>query len=151
MAKELWKLNRDEARDYFKNKGLSYTDVTEEDIRDLVQFLSEELKEYVKNGGEHAKTMDMKARKPLVKHVKILKRTSLQYAYLKVKGSYFDSREAISFNKDGFIGFGGELDDKNVQPILKAFCRWCDLMPGKNNFDNKSERGKRRMLDFLDE
>lgn len=122
------KLNRDEAREYFKNKGLSYSNIDEEDIRDLVQFLSEEFKEYVKNGREHAKAMDMKARKPLVRNVKILKRTGLQYAYLKVKGSYFESREAISFNKDGFIGFGGELDDKNVQPILKAFCRWCDLM-----------------------
>jgi hypothetical protein len=121
-------LNRDEAREYFKDKGLSYADITEEDLRDLVQFLSEEFKIYSKNGGEHAKAMDLKSRKPLVKHVKILKRTGLQYAYLKVKGSYFDSREAISFNENGFIGFGGELDDKNVQPILKAFCRWCDLM-----------------------
>jgi hypothetical protein len=121
-------MNRDEAREYFKKSGLSYSDITEEDITSLFHLMNDEFSIYKKTGGEHAISMDMRARKPLVKHVKVFKRTGLKFAYLKVKGSYFESREAISFNENGFIGFGGELDDKNVQPILKAFCRWCDLI-----------------------
>lgn len=121
-------MNRDEAREHFKKSGLSYSDITEEDIKSLFHLLKDEFAEFKKTGGENAQLMDLKARKPLVKHVKVYKKTGVEYAYLKVKGSYFDSREAISFNKNGFIGFGGELDDKNVQPILKAFCRWCDLI-----------------------
>jgi hypothetical protein len=123
-------MSRDEAREYFKKLGLSYTDITEEDITSLFHLLKDEFSLYKKTGGEHAESMDLKARKPLVKHVKVYKRTGLKYAYLKVKGSYFDSREAISLNENGFIGFGGELDDKNVQPILRAFCRWCNLLVG---------------------
>ncbi|MEK4968589.1 hypothetical protein MKX29_24395 [Cytobacillus sp. FSL R7-0696] len=121
-------MNRDEAREYFKNSGLSYSDIEVEDIATLNNFLAEELDLYLKEGTEHAKAMDMKVRKPLAKDLKVLKRTGLKYAFLKVRGSYFDSREAISFNENGFIGFGGELDSKNVQPILRGFRRWVDLL-----------------------
>lgn len=118
-------MTRDEAREHFKSLNLSYDQISEMDIYILVKFIETELEDYYKNGGEHAKKMDLRVRAPLKKYIKTTKRNGLEYAYLKVKGSYFESREAISFNKDGFIGFGGELDDKNVQPILKAFCNWC--------------------------
>ncbi|MCM3665550.1 hypothetical protein M3204_14120 [Mesobacillus subterraneus] len=121
-------MNRDEAREHFKNSGLSYVDITEEDISSLFHLMKAELAEYFMFGGEHAQLMNLRVRKPLKKHIKVYQKTGLRYAYLKVKGSYFDSREAISFNENGFIGFGGELDDKNVQPIISAFCRWCDLI-----------------------
>lgn len=119
-------MTRDEAREYFKNAGLSYADLNEEDIQKLLEILSEELTLYYKNGGEHAQQMAMKVRKPRIIDIKCLKRTGLQYAFLKIDGGYFERREGISFNKNGFIGFGGEFSDVNVQPILKAFCRWCD-------------------------
>lgn len=118
-------MNRDEARNYFKNIGLSYANLQIQDINTLLNIVSEELELYLKTGGEHAEAMGMEVRKLLKKDVKILK-DGLKYAFIRVKGSYFESREAISFNQNGFIGFGGELDDKNVQPLLKAFCRWCD-------------------------
>ena len=50
----------------------------------------------------------------------------LRYAKIQVNGSYFKRREAVTFNETGFIGFGGELDNRTVQPILKAFLKWCD-------------------------
>ncbi|PLS19371.1 hypothetical protein CVD28_02855 [Bacillus sp. M6-12] len=121
-------MTRDEARAYFKNKGLTYQDIKEGDINRLVTLLGESLEDYRLHGGEHAESMGMTIRKPRVRDVKILKRTGFQYAYLRVKGSYFEGREAISFNRDGFIGFGGELDSKNIAPIIKAFCKWCDSL-----------------------
>lgn len=130
-AVEDTKLTRDGARAYFKDLGLSYHMIREEDIEILLSALSTELELYKNNGEDYAKQMDMKVRKPLVKDVKILKRTGLKHASLKIDGSYFEKCEAITFNVDGFIGFGGELCETNVQPILRAFHSWCDVMASK--------------------
>ncbi|AUM93811.1 TPA: hypothetical protein LA742_001152 [Clostridium botulinum] len=121
-------MEREEAREYFKNKGLDYSNIKKEDIESLTEFLSEELNYYLENGGFHAKQMDMEVRKQRVKDVKVLKKSGLKYARLRIKGSYFDDREGITFSQTGFIGFGGEFSDVNVAPILKAFCRWCDTL-----------------------
>lgn len=118
----------EEARQYFKDKGFTYADIDYARLNELQNFLAHELYAYRHSGDAHAKDMGMHVRKPLKKHSKVLKRTGLQYAYFKVDGSYFENREAISFNRDGFIGFGGEFSSVNVQPMLKAFCAWCDFM-----------------------
>lgn len=47
-----------------------------------------------------------------------------RFAELRCRADYFDNREAISFNTDGFIGFAGWADDTNVKPILEGFKRW---------------------------
>jgi hypothetical protein len=47
------------------------------------------------------------------------------FAELRCRADYFDNREAISFNTDGFIGFAGWADDTNVRPILDGFKAWC--------------------------
>ena len=121
-------MTRDEAREYFKSLDLSYKDISEIDVYILTKYIEVELDNYYKNGGDHAKSMDLRVKAPLKKNVKVLKRSGLQYAYIRVAGSYFENREAISFNKDGFIGFGGELDSKNTTPIIKGFCNWCDYL-----------------------
>lgn len=55
----------------------------------------------------------------------------IKSAFLKVSGFYFQGREAISFNEDGFIGIAGWADDTNVQPFLRAFHKWvCEWMIG---------------------
>lgn len=46
--------------------------------------------------------------------------------FMKCSGSYFEKREAISFNMDGFIGFAGWADDNNVRPILDAVGEWVE-------------------------
>ena len=46
------------------------------------------------------------------------------YAELRCRADYFDDREAVTFNTDGFIGFAGWADDTNVQPILDGFKEW---------------------------
>lgn len=47
-------------------------------------------------------------------------------AYIRVDGPYFEGREAISINPDGFIGFAGWADSRNERPFLCAFARWLD-------------------------
>jgi hypothetical protein len=41
--------------------------------------------------------------------------------FLFVAGPYFDKRECISFNADGFIGFAGWASSENSEPIIKGF------------------------------
>jgi hypothetical protein len=120
-------MKREEARKYFENKGLDYSKIKKEDIEVLISYVSKELKTYLKEGGFHAQQMSMELRKPRVKDIKVLK-SGLQYARIRIKGSYFDDREGITFSQTGFIGFGGEFSDVNVAPILKAFCKWCDTL-----------------------
>ena len=59
----------------------------------------------------------------------------IKEAYLFVNSYYFTQREAISFNKDGFIGFAGWAGDSNVKPICEAFLEWCDYMEGCSDGD----------------
>lgn len=47
-------------------------------------------------------------------------------AYIRVDGPYFEDREAISLNPDGFVGFAGWADSRNERPFLVAFARWLD-------------------------
>lgn len=45
---------------------------------------------------------------------------------LRCEAHYFDQREAVTFNQDGFVGFAGWADNGNVQPILRGFLDWMD-------------------------
>ena len=51
-------------------------------------------------------------------------RPGIYEAFLRVDGRYWQGREAVSFNGDGFIGIAGWADDNNVQPFLRGFMRW---------------------------
>lgn len=118
-------LTTEQARQYFKDKNLNYSKITYNDLTKLQLLLIDELNSYIIND-EHGKEMGMTFRTPLKKDIKVLVRSGLQYAFLKVDGSYFEKREAISFNRDGFIGFAGWASSRNAQPMLRAFIRWCD-------------------------
>lgn len=45
----------------------------------------------------------------------------------------WNGREAISFNRDGFIGMAGWADQSNVDPILRAVGTWLDNMDRRKN------------------
>lgn len=119
----------DEARDYFKQKGLTYDDITEGDILPLVMLLQQELKKAAKDCETSVSTMT------LSKKMNIKKRPngSITSCFLYVNSHYFVQRECISFNADGFIGFAGWADQGNVNPILRAFLKWCDYMAEAKN------------------
>lgn len=114
----------DEARSYFKDKGLTYGDITEGDILPLVMLLQQELKKAAKDCETSVSTMT------LSKKITIKKRSngSITSCSLYVNSHYFEQRECISFSADGFIGFAGWADQGNVNPILRAFLKWCDYM-----------------------
>lgn len=113
-----------EARAYFTDMGLTYGDITEGDILPLVMLLQQELKKAAKDCETSVSTMT------LSKKITIKKRSngSITSCFLYVNSHYFEQRECISFNADGFIGFAGWADQGNVNPILRAFLKWCDYM-----------------------
>lgn len=43
---------------------------------------------------------------------------------LTCRTNEWDSREVVTFNRDGFIGIAGWASGKNVQPILKGIVAW---------------------------
>lgn len=113
--------SNNEAREYFKNKGLAYENITDGEIGALILMCEAELRMSNKNGEtSYDMRMNWNAK------IKCNKDGNIEYAFLSVKSDDFQSREAISFNKDGFIGFAGWADQGNLNPLLRAFIKWCD-------------------------
>lgn len=123
-------MTNSEARAYFDNCGLTYDDITLDDLHYLkilidLQFLQ-----------EWKKRMQTHHKPQYWIRVNDAKYYKGQYtpdgkmicAYMTGEGAYFDSREVISFNRDGFIGFCGAADSENTQPVLAAFIEWCDWL-----------------------
>lgn len=123
----------DEAREYFKSKSLTYDSITEGDILVLSMMIEKELKASNKSGETSVSTIT------LSKKVDMKKKTNghIVCCFLYVNSHYFQQREAISFNRDGFIGFAGWADPGNTNPMLRAFLKWCDyLAEGENAYDS---------------
>lgn len=124
-------MKTDEARAYFRDKGLTYCHITLNDLRYLEELLNEQ---FIKQ--RKARLADGK--RPLywksVNHAKYYKGLyelgsgKLICAYMTGRGEYFTAREVISFNRDGFIGFCGSADSENTAPVLAAFVEWCDWL-----------------------
>ena len=112
----------EEARQYFRDKGLSYHDITEGDILSLLMLLNREIKKPNKAGETSVSTMHMSRK------IDMKKRTNgtIIKCFLYINSHYFTQREAISFNQDGFIGFARWADQGNTNPLLRAFLQWCD-------------------------
>lgn len=122
-----------EARQYFRDKGLSYHDITEGDILSLLMLLNREIKKSNKAGETSVSTMHMSSK------IDMKKRTNgtIIKCFLYVNSHYFTRREAISFNEDGFIGIAGWADQGNTNPLLRAFLRWCDDLAEEEMEDAK--------------
>ena len=114
----------DEARDYFKKRGLSYDHITEGDILTLVIMLNQEIKNSNKLRETSMGTLTLSKKMDFVQTPK----HTMKKCFLYVNSHYFTQRECISFNQDGFIGFCGWADQGNTNPILRAFLRWCDTL-----------------------
>lgn len=124
-------ITRDQARNHFRKRGLTYRDVKRAHIHLLLSLLDIEF-EASRNNPESRDNVSPRINDKII-YVPSYENGSeigMQDAYLYMKGAYFSERECISFNLDGFIGFAGWASDGNVQPILRAFIRWCDLLAG---------------------
>ena len=53
------------------------------------------------------------------------------HPYMTCSSHYFNKREAVSFNSDGFIGFAGWASTNNVIPIRQGVLNWLDELTNK--------------------
>lgn len=112
---------RDEARAAFAAAGLTYDVVSRSTLETLRQLIDAEMKE--------AALIDGSLR--MRKICRFRQLASGLDAGLRCKAHYFDSREAVTFSPNGFIGFAGWADDQNVQPVVAGFMAWIDVMKEK--------------------
>ena len=106
-------MTRNEVRYAYSEVGLSVEPITFERmcaLRDAIN--SEMLKAGLMDGTFH------------MKHPSKIRVHSEKVAELRCQSHYFDDREAVTFNEDGFVGFAGWADDENIQPILAGFLQW---------------------------
>lgn len=106
-------MNNDEIRELIKAKGITVDNVTQDQLNDLLKRLSKKLRD----SGCFNGTFRMKSRKGS--------------RYMTCKSYYFDGREAVSFNSDGFIGMAGWAGSKNIQPIRDAVIEWAESNTSK--------------------
>lgn len=128
-------MTREEARAYFRDKGLAYEDITVTDLHYLSSLLNLHFaiqrKERLEAGRHGEDT-----RPVYWLRVNDAKRYKGQYdecgrlifADITGKGAYFTARQVITFERNGFIGFCGDASDANAEPVLAAFVEWCDEM-----------------------
>lgn len=109
-------MTRNEARKAFADSGLTYGMLSVEVLEDLRKRLDGQMKRSeLMNGSYRMRRTCHLTQKP-----------GGRYAHVRCKSHYFDDREAVTFNPDGFIGFAGWADERNVQPILEAFTAWVE-------------------------
>ena len=125
----------DEARSYFRGKGLSYDSINEGDILVLVMMCQQELKKSCKDGGTSTSTMRLSEKLDMKRKTN----GAIVSCFLYMNSHYFTRREAISFNQNGFIGFAGWADQGNVNPLLRAFLRWCDWVEEVANYKKSAQ------------
>lgn len=115
----------DEARAYFADMGLTYADVSKEDIRMLYSMLDVELRKvrYLRPLSGDEPQLEWNA--STVRYYPAVHGMGSAFITLRWDGS---QREAISFNANGFIGFCGWASSVNTLPVVEAFKDWCDLM-----------------------
>ena len=107
-------ISRDQARELFAKSGLTYSVLSPENMRSLRAKINEQM---VASGVMHGA---LRCRQRAI--------VRDGYAVIRCKASYFENREAITFNPDGFIGFAGWASDGNVQPVLQGFAAWVKEM-----------------------
>lgn len=107
-------LTRNDARERWQKSGLKFTSLTAANLRDLRGKVNKAMIASGAFSGTYRVHQRFKIRDT--------------HAALCCHAYYFDQREAITFNQDGFVGFAGWADDNNIQPILSAFCEWLDEM-----------------------
>jgi len=110
---------RDQAREFFEASSLSYSSLTKINLQHLRRYVNRKMV----SSGLFDDTYRCKQR-PYIHQDTPSSEFSRFYAGIKCKAFYFDDRECISFNPDGFIGFAGWASDGNVQPILEGFIEW---------------------------
>jgi len=111
------------ARKHFADLGLTYKDIGSKEFFGLVKLLDEILP---KNEFTYFEMKVSKFPKGNAPKIELDNDGSIKSAFIRCDGPYFKGREAISFNRDGFIGFAGWADTNNTRPFTETFIKWCD-------------------------
>lgn len=100
-------MNRDQVREGLANAGIKCDSVTDEELKRLRRIISKHLR---RSGIYRGTARIARARNDL--------------KFIEMKTDRWERREAVSFNRDGFIGIAGWADSTNVKPILNALVEW---------------------------
>lgn len=109
-------MTTDEARAAFAASGLTYADITHSRFLELATAVQRCLE-------SDPGTVGLRLSRKMV-YLPSPGTGGMTEAYLYVDGDYFHKREAISFNRDGFIGFAGWSSTANCRPLLEGFRIW---------------------------
>ncbi|WP_353861239.1 hypothetical protein [Azospirillum formosense] len=112
-------MTRSDARAMWNASGLTYADLKHENLHRLISMIDAEMKASGMMQGSYRM-----CRKLGLRH----RNEVPTQAAIRCKANYFGDREAVTFNSDGFIGFGGWADDTSIAPILTGFTRWVSEM-----------------------
>ena len=107
-------MTTDQAREMAAKANITVENVTGRQLMELHKILEEKLKNSGCFGGAFAMN-------PLDQN----------RMFMTCRSDYFDSREAVSFNSDGFIGLAGWASSKNIIPILEGFAEWVSRTESK--------------------
>lgn len=113
-------ITREQARNYFTHAGLNYGQITLTKIKKLQELLDFHL------NASGVFRASMSCDKKI--DFKFTDDGGMAHASIKCSADYFKGRQAVDFEKNGFIGFAGWSDSQALKPILEAFVEWCDLM-----------------------
>lgn len=113
-------MTRDQARAMFADARLDYSVLTTPNVRRLRTLINQRM----------AQSGCMKGTLRCRQRGVIRQERGGLFAEIKCKAFYFEDREAVSFNTDGFIGFAGWADEKNIQPVLAGFADWVKELGG---------------------
>lgn len=117
-------MTSNDARQYFKEKGLTYSDLTVYAIDLLASMLQLEI---MKMRLERADCILTRINTPKFTR-KQNNGEPFEWFEITAQGTYFGKREAVTFNRDGFIGFAGWASTVNTKPFIDGFIKWCDEM-----------------------
>ncbi len=104
-------MTNDDIRTILAEKGITTDGVTLKQLMELHDLLSEEMQKSGCFRGTFA-----------INDLELDGRSK----FLTCKADYFDNREAVSFNSDGFIGMAGWASSENLKPIQTAVMRWAE-------------------------
>ena len=126
-------MTRDEARAHWAKSGLTYDVLTKASLARLRKLIDTEMRkgDYVRGTLRAGRAGTLNGR--------------WGPADIRCQGYYFNDRQAVTFEKGGFVGFAGWADDTNVQPILAGFCVWVnELKAASSAAGLKSAEGAMR-------
>lgn len=140
-------MNTEQARQYFL--PLTYNDITKQDIIDLRYILEKHLLkrneiEY-KNFEETGVRDYVYSLCPFKKNQEVYTDGHVQYCFIEVLCDNYSRREAISFNRDGFIGFAGWASAYNTDLFVNAFIEWVDYIKL-----TKALKAKNKMMSYVE-